>query len=97
MTSLNPQTLNQEARERLHTFAEVVERVMQNNNMLSSNVAITPSNKKQVWEVVKYDGSWVRSVTAGGAPNNPSELWLLVLLVCAVHSVIDLSVFLTCS
>ncbi|XP_042889085.1 calpain-B-like isoform X2 [Penaeus japonicus] len=62
ITSLNPHTVNEEAKEQLFTLADVVtEAVLHSQEIRSAEV-----NAVKVWEVVTYDGSWVRNATAGG-------------------------------
>ncbi|KAK7066613.1 Calpain-1 catalytic subunit [Halocaridina rubra] len=66
ITSLNPHSLNKEALLCMNDLAAVVNQIYLHQN----NLSVT---KRKVWEVVTYDGSWVRNSTAGGAPNNVSK------------------------
>ncbi|XP_069177251.1 calpain-B-like [Procambarus clarkii] len=71
ITSLNPQTLNSEAREHLHSLADVVTRIMhQPGEGGRAPPSQEEARERKVWEVVHYDGSWVRHVSAAGAPCN---------------------------
>ncbi|KAK8752505.1 hypothetical protein OTU49_005898, partial [Cherax quadricarinatus] len=69
ITSLNPHTLNKEALEHLYTLADVVTHVLHHPEEKRQQQQDKLTRRK-LWEVVKYDGSWVRKVTAGGAPND---------------------------
>lgn len=63
ITSLNPQSLEDSARQRLFTLAEVVQEVL----MYPEKVR-TGHHASKKWEEVNYNGSWVRNSTAGGRP-----------------------------
>ncbi|XP_071523167.1 calpain-1 catalytic subunit-like isoform X2 [Panulirus ornatus] len=67
VTSLNPHSLNPEALEYLYSLEEVVRQVLLHPEQVRSPEV----TKRKVWEVVKYDGSWVRNATAGGPPSDP--------------------------
>ncbi|KAK8393984.1 hypothetical protein O3P69_006289 [Scylla paramamosain] len=67
ITSLNPQNLEDSARQRLYTLAEVIQEVLLYPEKIKSGHQGT---KK--WEEVNYDGSWVRNSTAGGPPQGTS-------------------------
>lgn len=67
ITSLNPQSLEDSARQRLFTLSEVVQEVLQ----YPEEVTAGHHNRKK-WEEVNYDGSWVRNSTAGGPPQGMS-------------------------
>ncbi|XP_063606984.1 calpain-B-like [Penaeus indicus] len=66
ITSLNPHTINQEAKEQLYNMADVVTEAILHPEQLRAREV----KASKVWEVVTYDGSWVRNSTAGGSPNN---------------------------
>lgn len=78
ITSLNPQSLEDSARQRLYTLAEVTQEVL----LYPDKVKAGYQGSKK-WEEVNYDGSWIRNATAGGPPqggcldlfsNNPQYL-----------------------
>lgn len=73
ITSLNPESLEDSARQQLYTLAEVVQEVL-----------LFPMKFKKEqqackrWEEVNYDGTWVRNSTAGGPPRTGAmgeECW----------------------
>ena len=68
ITSLNPQNLEDLARQRLYTLAEVTQEVLLYPDKVRSGHQGT---KK--WEEVKYNGSWIRNSTAGGPPQGVSQ------------------------
>lgn len=63
ITSLNPQSLEDSARQQLFTLSEVVQEVL----MYPEKVKAGHHASKR-WEEVNYNGSWVRNSTAGGRP-----------------------------
>ncbi|XP_047482673.1 calpain-B-like [Penaeus chinensis] len=62
ITSLNPTTVNEEAKEHLITMADVVTEAVLHSEVIKA----AEVNAVKVWEVVAFDGAWVRNATAGG-------------------------------
>lgn len=62
ITSLNPHTVNEEAKEQLFSLADVVtEAILHSEVIRAAEVKAV-----KMWEVVTFDGAWVRNATAGG-------------------------------
>ncbi|KAK4291767.1 hypothetical protein Pmani_035422 [Petrolisthes manimaculis] len=67
ITSLNPHSLDDQARDQLYSMSEVVWKVLANPGQVVERAG---GRVRRVWEEVKFDGSWVRNSTAGGAPKD---------------------------